>query len=75
MRSAVEGLDGEPSSEAEFAPRVRMGRTVYLGRELGFFLFISFPSDRREAVDLPGPDCLMYVLRFKGDLVPWLGCL
>ena len=43
-RGVVEGLDGDPSSEAEIAPRVRgawMGRTVYMGRVLGFFE--SFP--------------------------------
>ena len=40
-RGVIKGLGGEPSSEAEFAPRVRMGRTVYLGRGLGFFY--SFP--------------------------------
>ena len=43
-RGAVEGLGGEPSSEAEIAPRVQgawMGRTVYVGRVLGFFE--SFP--------------------------------
>ena len=45
MRGAVEGLGGEPSSEAEIAPRVRgavrMDRIVYVGRVLGFFE--SFP--------------------------------
>ena len=44
-RGAVEGLGGEPSSEAEivrgFEWGVRMGRTVYVGRVLGFFE--SFP--------------------------------
>ena len=44
-RGAVEGLGGEPSSEAEIAPRVREGVrmdcTVYVGRVLGFFE--SFP--------------------------------
>ena len=43
-RGVVEGFDGEPSSEAEITPRVRgvrMGRTVYVGRVLGFFE--SFP--------------------------------
>ena len=44
-RGAVEGFDGEPSSEAELIPRVRegvqRGRTAYVGRVLGFFE--SFP--------------------------------
>ena len=44
-RGAVEGFDREPSSEAELTPRVRegvrMGRTAYVGRVLGFFE--SFP--------------------------------
>ena len=47
-QGTVEGLSGEPSSEAEIAPRVRwgvrMGRTVYVGRVLGFFE--SFPFFR-----------------------------
>ena len=45
MRGTFEGLGKEPSSEAEVVPRVRggvrMGRTVYMGRVLGFFE--SFP--------------------------------
>ena len=44
-RGEVEGLGKEPSSEAEVVPRVRggvrMGRTAYVGRVLGFFE--SFP--------------------------------
>jgi hypothetical protein len=45
MRCAVEGLDGEASSEAEIALRVRgefrIGRTVEVGCVSG--LFESFP--------------------------------
>ena len=44
-RGAVEGLGGEPSSETEIAPRVQgawMGRTVYVGRVLGFFELFPF---------------------------------
>ena len=51
-----------------------MGRTVYMGCGLGFFLVFYFSLDRKEVVGLRGPDRLTYVLRFKGDLVPWLGC-
>ena len=44
-RGAVEGFGGEPSSEVEIIPwvrrGVRMGRTAYVGRVLGFFE--SFP--------------------------------
>ena len=46
MRGAVEGFDGEPSSEAELTPwvqeGVRMGRTAYVGRVLGFFESFTF---------------------------------
>jgi hypothetical protein len=44
MQGALEGLGGEPSSEAEFARGFegnQMGRTVYVGRVFG--LFESFP--------------------------------
>jgi len=30
--------------------------------------------DRKETVDLRGPDRSTRVLCFEGDLVPWLGC-
>ena len=45
MRGTVEGLGGEPSSEAKIAPGFEeawMGRTVYVGRVLGFFESIPF---------------------------------
>ena len=77
-RSAHSRVGSLPSSEAETRGAcrgsqrgalegVRMGRTVYVGRGLGFFE--SFPLDWKEAVGLRG-----LCLRFKDDLVPWLGC-
>ena len=76
-RGAVEGPDGEPSSEAEIAPWVRGGSDgphCVHRPWIGLFLVLSFSLDRKEAVGLRGPDRLTYVLCFRGDLFPWLGC-
>ena len=77
MRGAFEGLGGRPSSEVEIAPWIRGGSDgphCVHGPWIGLFLVFSFSLDQKEAVGLRGPDRLTYVLRFKGDLVPWLGC-
>ena len=68
MRSAVEVLGGEPSSEAEIAPRVRVGSAdgphCVRGPCIGFLWVISFLPDWKEAVGLRGPGCLTCICAF-----------
>ena len=67
---AVEGLGGEPSSEAEIALRVQGGLDgphYVLGPWIELFLVLSFSPDWKEDVGLSGPICLTCVLHFEGD--------
>ena len=49
---------------------VRMGRTAYVGRVLGFFESFPFFQIGKEVVGLRGPGCLACVCVFMAILVP-----